>query len=160
MKPPDSPEEKAELIASFNRGFNAFVPHNAALKLELVDFDERTASIRLPYAEHLVGNPETGVLHGGAITALMDACCGAATFMRLNAKGRIATLDLRIDYLRPAKTQSDVVAKSECYKLTRNIAFVRGTAHDGDPADPIISAAGAFVVFTPEQREAAIGKNR
>ena len=160
MKFPDSPEEKAEMVKKFDQGFNTFIPHNDALGLRFVDFAQGKASMLLPYAEHLVGNPETGTLHGGPITSLMDACCGASIFMKLGGAGRIATLDLRIDYLRPATKDRDVTALCECYKLTRNIAFARGIAHDGDEDDPVMSASGTFVVFTAEQRDSAIGKNR
>jgi uncharacterized protein (TIGR00369 family) len=159
MKYPDSPEEKAEMVRKMDQGFSAFIPHNAALGLRFVDYSLGKATMVLPYAEHLVGNPETGVLHGGPITSLMDACCGCSVFMRLGGAGRIATLDLRIDYLRPARKGCDVTALADCYKLTRNIAFTRGIAHDGDESDPVISASGTFVVFSEEQRDSAIGKN-
>ena len=58
----------------------------------------------MPYDAKLVGNPETGVLHGGAITALLDGASGAAVFAALVDIVPIATLDLRIDYLRPAES--------------------------------------------------------
>ncbi len=157
---PDSPEERAVLLRNLDEGFNAYIPHNRALGLRFTDFGPDRASMTLPYAPDLVGNPETGVLHGGAITSLVDAACGAAVFMALGGPGRIATLDLRIDYLRHATPGRDVTAETHCYKLTHNIAFVRGIAHDGDAADPIASAAGAFAVFSDEQRRAAEGKNR
>lgn len=160
MRFPDSPEEKAEMLQKLNEGFASFIPHNQALGLSLVDFAPGKTSMRLPYAEHLVGNPETGTLHGGPITSLMDACCGLSIFMKLGGEGRIATLDLRIDYLRPARKGRDVTALCECYKLTRNIAFTRGIAHDGDESDPVMSASGSFIVFTEAQRDSAIGKNR
>ncbi len=148
------------MVQTLDQGFNTFIPHNTALGIRFLDYGPGTASMCLPYAEHLVGDPESGILHGGPITSLMDACCGAAIFMKLGGAGRIATLDLRIDYLRPASKGCDVTALCECYKLTRNIAFARGIAHDGDEDDPVVSASGSFVVFTEEQRESAIGKNR
>jgi uncharacterized protein (TIGR00369 family) len=95
-----------------------------------------------------VGNPATGVLHGGAITSLMDACCGAAVFMKLARPTPIATLDLRIDYLQPATPGLDVLARCECFRVSRNVAFVRGIAHHDDPGEPIAAAAGAFMLST------------
>jgi uncharacterized protein (TIGR00369 family) len=103
---------------------------------------------KLPYASHLVGHPETGVLHGGAITALLDATCGAAVFAALPEIKPIATLDLRIDYLRPADAGRDVVARAHCYKVTRNVAFVRAMAFHDDENDPIAAAAGTFMLGT------------
>lgn len=160
-----SPEatEHVELLERLNGAFTALVPHNRALGLRLEDFDREAgrAVMRLPYRSDLVGNPETGVLHGGVITTLLDACSGGAVFVRLWSPEPIATLDLRIDYLKPATPQRDVIAEATCYKTTRNVAFVRAVAHQGDAADPIASAAGTFMLGTkgafagPMRREEA-----
>src|SRR5215470_13160214 len=114
------------------RKFTDVVPHNAALGIEIVEMSREHVVFRLPYAAKLVGNPDTGTLHGGAITALLDACSGAAVFASLTQFVPIATLDLRIDYLRPADNR-DVIARALCYKLTKNVAFTRAVAyHDSE----------------------------
>jgi acyl-coenzyme A thioesterase PaaI-like protein len=41
--------------------------------------DAQGLILRLPYSPQIVGNPETGVIHGGAITTLMDTTCGIST---------------------------------------------------------------------------------
>lgn len=142
-----------EILARLDQSFVQTIPFNAALGLRVVDAaDEGWAVLRLPYRAELVGNPETGVLHGGMITSLIDACCGVAVFLKTQFQSRVATLDLRIDYLRPARPPEDVLARAECYKLTRHVAFVRALAHHGDPADPIASASGTFVIFERGKR--------
>jgi uncharacterized protein (TIGR00369 family) len=128
-------------------GFVRHVPHNHALGIEVLEVGGAAARFKLPWAEHLVGNPELGVLHGGPITALLDACCGAAVFAALTELKPIATLDLRIDYLKPAETRRDVIARAECYKVTRNVAFVRAMAFH-EENDPIAAAAGTFMLGT------------
>lgn len=142
-----SSETKQSLLQQMNEGMRLFVPHNRALGLGVLDFRHKSGEVwmRLPYAEELVGNPDDGVLHGGAITSLMDAACGMAVMVRLGQGAAIATLDLRIDYLKPAAAGRDVVAHTECYKLTRHVAFVRGLAHCGDEADPIAAVAATFM---------------
>ncbi len=125
-----------------------YVPHNRALGITMLELDLGSARMSLPYRAELVGNPETGVLHGGAISTLMDACCGAAVFMKLAEPMPIATLDLRIDYLKPATPGLAVVAHAICYKRTRDVAFVRCLAYHDDPDDPIASAAGSFALAT------------
>ena len=130
------------------RAFAEAVPHNRALGIEIVEVGDAWSLYRLPYDEKLVGNPETGVIHGGAITALLDASCGSAAFNALPTPQPIATLDLRIDYLAPATPHQDVFARSSCYKVTRNVAFVRAVAYHTDEADPIASAAGTFMIAT------------
>ncbi|MFW6051239.1 MAG: PaaI family thioesterase [Myxococcota bacterium] len=151
------PFPKDAVLARINEAFtDAAVPHNAALGLRAIDCGHGEATLRLPYDQKLVGNPETGVLHGGAVTTLMDATAGMAVFMKLMKPTRIATLDLRIDYLKPATPGQDVVARAECYKVTRQVAFVRGLAYHDDPEDPIASAAGTFMIF--QEGKSAVGE--
>src|SRR5439155_16379509 len=78
------------------------VPHNEALGIRIVEVANNEAVFELPYDAKLVGNPDTGAVHGGAITAMLDACSGFAVFAALVERVPIATLDLRIDYLKAA----------------------------------------------------------
>jgi uncharacterized protein (TIGR00369 family) len=148
--------DKATLLARVNQAMMLAVPFNAALGLVAEDFEEGVAVVRLPYHDQLVGNPETGVLHGGVITGLVDASCGLAVFTKLQRVTRIATLDLRIDYLKPATPPRAVRSRAECYKLTRQVAFVRALAYHEDLADPIASAAGTFMIF--DDSRSPVGK--
>jgi len=140
-----NPAEKAATLARLAEAFTHYVPHNRALDLRLEDFGDGMALFRLPYAEHLVGNPENGVLHGGVITTLLDATAGASVFMKTWKPVPVATLDLRIDYLKPATPKRDVLAKATCYKLTKSVAFIRAVAYHDDENDLIASAAGTFM---------------
>jgi uncharacterized protein (TIGR00369 family) len=141
-------ESHQDIVDNLNELYEAAIPHNKALGLKVVEAvpEAGKASVLLPYDDKLVGNPETGVLHGGCITTLIDVACGAAVMLKLTRMVRIATLDLRIDYLRPARPGQDVVAHADCYKLTRNVAFVRALASHGDESDPIASAQGTFIL--------------
>ena len=130
------------------RAFADNVPHNHALGIVIEAMGDATARFRLPYAAKLVGNPETGVLHGGAIPALLDACAGAAVFAALPQLQPIATLDLRIDYLRPAEPGRDVWAEATCHHMSKNVAFVRALAFHADGETPIATAAGTFMIAT------------
>jgi len=101
--------------------------------------------LELPYDPKLVGNPVTGVLASGPIISLMDMATSLGVWMRIGGFVPHATLDLRLDYLRPATPGRTVIGRGECYRLTRSIAFVRGQAHDGDPDDPLAHVAGTFM---------------
>lgn len=106
---------------------------------------EGWVELALPWREELVGVAETGVLASGPIISLMDQATSMAVW---TVGGRFtphATLDLRVDYMRAATPGRTVIGHGECYKLTRSIAFVRGTAHDGDPADPLAHVTGTFM---------------
>ena len=111
------PESKAELLERLRAAFTDLVPHNRAIGMELVDFDraEGIAIMSLPYRPELIGNPDTGVIHGGAITTLLDATAGASVFTKMWSTAAVATLDLRIDYLKPATPGQAVLAKGVCY---------------------------------------------
>jgi acyl-coenzyme A thioesterase PaaI-like protein len=61
----------------------------------------------------------------------------------------MATLDLRIDFVRPARAGCDVTARAVCYQIADNVAFVRGEAFEDDPADPIAAAQAAFMLAEP-----------
>jgi uncharacterized protein (TIGR00369 family) len=124
-----------------------YVPHNRALGMTFVGSEAGRVTLALPYDEKLIGNPMTRVLHGGAITALMDATCGLSVYLKLNEPLPVATLDLRIDYLRPATPDQPVHARAECFKLTRNVAFVRcETFHPDAESDLVAVANGTFIV--------------
>ena len=128
------------------------VPQLKALNISFERLEEDgKATIKLPYDEKLVGFPETGVLAGGAIYTLMDSVAGIAVFAALGTYMPAATLDLRIDYLKPAKPGEDVFGEARCYKLTRNVAFVRGRAHHGNPQRPIAHITGTFFLDRPAE---------
>lgn len=126
--------------------FIAALPHCRALGMVAVSVGAGKAEIKMPYDERLIGDPETGVIHGGAVSTLMDTCGGAAVLSHPSAGLNTATLDLRIDYMRPAKPGDAIVAKAECYHMTRSVAFVRAVALDSDTDRPVATATGAFTI--------------
>lgn len=103
------------------------------------------AELRLPYDEKLIGDPERGVLASGPVITLMDMATSMSIWLKKGAFTPQATLDLRVDYLRPATPGRDVIGRGECLRITRSIGFVRGLAHDGDPDDPVAHVAGTFM---------------
>ena len=129
----------------------AGIPHATALKLHVVSLEPGKAICRVPFAEQLIGNPDTRVIHGGVITALLDNACGIAVGSRTSLRGQIATLDLRIDYMKSATPDEDILAFAECFKVTRNIAFARGIAYQTDRDDPVATCAAAFMLRTRSQ---------
>lgn len=122
------------------------VPHAKAIKMEVLKIEPAKAWLTIPYQEKLIGNPDTGVIHGGVITSLLDNASGIATQMALPERQSIATLDLRIDYMKPATPGKDLVGYAHCYKVTKNIGFVRATAYHTDPEDPIATSVGTFML--------------
>ncbi len=135
------PEKKARIA----KQFIAAIPHARALNMRVDEVLSGHAELSLPYNSELVGDPATGVLHGGVVTALLDTAMGTAVVSHPQSMGGTATIDLRIDYMRGATPGQRLRAEAECYRVTRSVAFVRATAYDeGD--EPVAAAAGAFTV--------------
>lgn len=121
------------------------VGHGRALGLDYRSHGDCWVELALPWAPELVSIEESGIMATGAIVSLVDTCSGTSVWTRMGGYRPIVTLDLRLDYLRPAAKGETVIARCECYKLTRQIAFVRGVAHGGDPQRPIAHSAATFM---------------
>jgi uncharacterized protein (TIGR00369 family) len=120
----------------------------AGLKGEVLEITSTgKARMRMPYGPDLVGDPDTGVVHGGVITGMLDHTCGMSVTGALRTPMPIATLDLRIDYMKPAVPGQDIFAEAECVKVGHDVAFVRGLAHQGSREEPIALCTGAFMLI-------------
>lgn len=150
-------DDRLEMMRNLAQGMNQGSPQAQALKLETVSMDAGGAVLRVPYDEKLIGDPDTGVVAGGVVTTLLDHACGQAVHTALTEFKTIATLDLRIDYMRPAEPGKDIFARAHCYKVTRSVAFVRAVAYDADPADPVAAAQAAFMLDSSAGR--GVGAN-
>lgn len=132
--------------ARIARQFIETIPHSKALGMEITALGDGMAEITMPYDERFIGDPKSGVFHGGAVSALMDTCGGAAVMSHPDAPAGTATIDLRIDYMRAATPGQSITARAEVYHITRSVAFVRATACDDDTDRPVATATGAFTV--------------
>lgn len=119
--------------------------HPGWLGMRYVAHGADWVELALPWREDLVGETGSGILATGPIVSLMDMASGMAIWTATSEFLAIATLDLRVDYMRPARKGAAVNGRSECYRRTRSAAFVRGIAHDGDPDDPVAHIAGVFM---------------
>jgi uncharacterized protein (TIGR00369 family) len=135
------------------RAMIQFTPHARALGAEVTRIEPARVWGRVPYRADLVGDPESGVIAGGVITTLLDQVCGTAAVAAMTDPTTVATIDLRIDYMRPAEPGRDVLAEAHCYKLGRSVAFVRAVAYDDRPDDPVAHAAAAFMVSSSAGRK-------
>lgn len=121
------------------------IPHSNALGMQIMSASEGEVQMQMPYNEKFIGDPATRVIHGGAVFALLDTCCGAAVMSHPQCQGSTATIDLRVDYMRPASPDQPITATATCYNITRTVAFVRAVARDMRTDKPVAMASGTFV---------------
>ena len=122
------------------------LPHNAKLGLRLVDLAPGRCTTYIEFRPELVGDPGRGVLHGGVVTTLIDATAGAAVYASIAPDRSLATLDMRIDYLKPTRRDKRLYATAELYRLTRRIAFVRASAYQDDRANQVANCVASFMI--------------
>lgn len=140
------------------RNFLSVLRHCQHLQMTVERADEDGLVLRLPYSDQIVGNPVTGVIHGGAITTLMDTCCGISTVCYLSEFEICPTLDLRIDYMHPAEPGKPIFGFAECYRVTPTVIFTRGIAYQDDREQPIAHVVGTFMRMGKAVDPADLGK--
>ncbi len=90
--------------------FVGVLKHCQVLGMQVQAASEQSLTIELPYCQSHVGNPSTGVIHGGVLTTLMDTACGTMVINVLPDFELCPTLDLRVDYVRAAEPGKSIFA--------------------------------------------------
>jgi uncharacterized protein (TIGR00369 family) len=144
-------QEPWQFMAQNMAQIGDMMPQSKAIGARYIEITKASASAILPWQEHLLGDVENGIMASGAVVTLIDQTCGTACIAALNKPMTLATLDLRIDYMRAGRKGHDIRARAECYRVTHNIAFVRAFAYDSDNDEDIISAAQACFMINSDQ---------
>ena len=119
--------------------------HNALIGALYHGHGDGWCELAIPYDARLASDGASGIMASGPILTMMDMVTSMSIWLKTGKFQPQATLDLRVDYLRPATPGRTIIGHGECYGLTRSIAFVRGFAHDGDPAKPVAHVAGTYM---------------
>jgi uncharacterized protein (TIGR00369 family) len=135
--------------------FTEVTPLCKAMGMVVTDVGYGTATFTMPYNADLIGDLSTGVIHNGPISTLLDSVSGLAVIAHPENTQMTATIDLRIDYMRPAPAGQNLTAKAEVYHTTKTVAFTRATAWADDPNKPIAQATGAFTFAKKVENEPA-----
>jgi len=155
-EPNGEPRAAQEPMSDIVRGDLAARGTALSLALGFETLTDRACAMRAPFRADLVGDPAEGGLAGGVIFALLDQTCGMAISHALRARaeaegrelrpGGMATLDFRLDHIRPPRPGAAVIGEAECLRLTGDIAVVRGWAYEDAASDPIAAAQAAFMI--------------
>jgi uncharacterized protein (TIGR00369 family) len=87
-------------------------------------------------------------LHRGALTLLLDSAFGIALFAHIRELIPIATINLKTDYLSPAKSEAKLICTASCFALSGNIARMQGEISDPLTQTVLAKATAAFMTGT------------
>jgi len=124
------------------------VPFNRMLGMKVVKVARGFVRIEIPFREDLVGDPFRPALHGGVISSLADVAGGSAVWSEIDDdRARVATIDLRVDYLRPGKLET-LVAEANVVRAGNRVgvADVR-VFHPSNEADTIATGKGVYNIL-------------
>jgi uncharacterized protein (TIGR00369 family) len=126
--------------------FGASHPLFSAFGINLDDVGKGVSTMSIPFNEDLCDR--SGSIHRGVIVTLLDTNCGLAIFSRLGDMRPIATIDLRVDFIKQPEPGDAIYSEVECYAVQDAIAYVRGRALSRSGNELLATAAGSFAVGT------------
>ena len=142
----------SDLLERLNKTYVDGTPHMRDIGLQIVSVDSARGTMLLPPRADWLGDPQRGLMHAGPLIVLADSACGIAVGAALPSRNvTYATLDLRLDWLRPATMQKPVYSEAHCYRLTRSVAFIRAEVWQDDRSKPVASVQSAFMLGTPSR---------
>lgn len=132
---------------AFRRLVEEIVPLNRFLGLKLASFDAaaQTVTTRLELRPHYVGNPVRGMPHGGIIAFVVDASAGCAAALSLDDLqhvDKVATVDMRVDYLKASRGTS-LIATAQVVRPGNRVVMVRTDVYD-DMGEMIAAGSNVF----------------
>lgn len=114
-----SPDDDEKVLAAIREIFVERISFNKVLGLDVVSLHHDRPELRFAMRPELIGNFSRGMLHGGVISAVLDATGGLVAFLGVQQKlkgspiaerierfARIGTIDMRVDFLRPGLGKS------------------------------------------------------
>ena len=141
-----SPDELERRLAFVRRLMGETIPFNRVLGIQVLEIGQGRAVFAVPFRPELIGDPERPAIHGGVLSAVADAAGGCAVWTTIGENDRISTIDLRVDYLRPAKPAlfhavANVLRVGNRVGVANVVVF-----HPGSPGEPVAEAKGVYSV--------------
>jgi len=129
------------------------IPFNRFLGLRVRGVRKGFARLEIPFRDELVGDPLRPALHGGVISMLADTAGGAAVWTDIaDERSRVSTIDLRIDYLRPARLVT-LVAEAQVVRLGNRVGVADVRVFNADAEDETIATGkGVYNIIIKKER--------
>ncbi len=122
------------------------IPFNRVLGISIEELGTGRAVFSVPFEPKLVGDPVRPALHGGVLSALADTCGGCAVWSSIGEADRVSTIDLRVDYLRPARLE-DLHAIGEVLRVGNRVGVAKiSLFHPSTPDELVAEAKGVYSV--------------
>ena len=150
-------EFEPEFIAGLKTLFEEKISFNRVLGLKITSLKPNRVTARITMSEHLVGHYAHNRIHGGVISAGLDAMGGLAVMAAIGARhmdespeqrlyrfAKLGTIDLRIDYLRPGISEHFEL-RAEVLRLGSRVASTRREFLGAD-GKLLSTGAGAYIV--------------
>ena len=149
------PADTEKHLSELRELFLSQIPFNRVLGLQIVELERGRAVFAIPFRPELIGDPVRQALHGGVISALADACGGATVWSTIGDEDRVSTIDLRVDYLRPARAE-ELRAVGEVQRVGNRVGVAKiSVFHPSTPDEVVAEAKGVYSVKRAPAREKA-----
>ena len=148
---------ETEFVAALADIFERQIVFNTVLGLKVISVRPELVTGRIDMRHELIGHPAYNRIHGGVISASLDAMGGLAVLAAIGARhmdepvsqrvhrfAKLGTIDLRIDYLRPGIGESFVL-EAEVLRLGSRVASTR-MAFKGTDGTLLSCGSGAYIV--------------
>ncbi len=149
---------KIELFETLQKAIGTVI-HCQLMNISIVNAQEGKLTLMLPYSGNILGDTHSGiidgdVIDGGALTTLMDTACAFAAATTQGDMAMTPTLDLRMDYIKPAVPGLNIIGEARAYQLSHKVIFARGLAyHEGDRGNPIAHCSASFIRIDENQNQ-------
>ncbi len=137
---------------SFAKAFLAGIPFARAAGMQAEHMSQARGSVSMRADEAWTGHAAADQIHPGCLTVLADTACGLAVGAAMNPIEPYATLDLRMDYLRPARAGLALRCDAHCHRLSRSVAFVRGEVFQAGSDEVVAAVNATFMLATANTR--------
>lgn len=114
----ETEEQKLQLL---KMAIEQHMPANAILGFKIEEIRKGFAKLHVPFKDEFVGDFLQGLWHGGFLASIADTAGGIAATTELNdARDKLNTIDMRIDYLHGA-IKEDITCEAELIKVGKRI---------------------------------------
>lgn len=130
---------------------DGMIPMHNLLGVELHEIKDGFVSFKLPFDEKLIGDILNKRIHGGVISAVMDAVGGAVAILNFkNVEDQLSTINMQVNYLLPTK-QKDLIFEARNIKNGTRVIFTEMKTYHVGEEEKIIATGSAAYSFKPKK---------